>query len=130
MTETPEPSAVVVLVVEDYEDARALYAEALANAGFVVDTAGDGREAIDKAKVLRPDVIVMDLAMPVMDGWQATQVIKSTAETKHAAVIVVSGHATSLGIERARDAGADHVLMKPILPQQLVGAVRAAAPRR
>jgi CheY-like chemotaxis protein len=127
MTATPQPTSVLVLVVEDYEDARVLYAEALEHAGFVVETAEHGLDGFEKAKRMHPHVVVMDLAMPVMDGWQATELIKSTPETKRAAVIVVSGHATSMGIERARNAGADHVLMKPILPQQLVTAVHAAS---
>jgi CheY-like chemotaxis protein len=118
-----------VLVVEDYEDARELYAAALAQAGFAVETAEHGLDGFEKAKRLRPQVVVMDLAMPVMDGWEATHLIKSTPETSGAAVIVVSGHATNMGIERARDAGADQVLMKPILPAQLVSAVQAMTKR-
>ncbi len=125
----PHPPAVLVLVVEDYDDTRALYAEALEHAGFAVATANHGRDGVEKATRMHPRVVVMDLAMPVMDGWEATRLIRSAPETKNTAVIVVSGHATTLGIERARAAGADEVLMKPILPKQLVAAVQSLLQR-
>jgi CheY-like chemotaxis protein len=114
----------LVLVVDDYEDAREIYATCLEHAGFRVAVAADGREAVALALELDPDVIVMDLAMPVMDGWEATRVLKRDPRTRGIRVIAVTGHAGE-DIERAAiHAGCDGFFMKPVLPAQLLHSVR------
>jgi CheY-like chemotaxis protein len=113
-----------VLIVDDVADNRALYAEAFAAAGFEVVEATDGEDAIHKVETTRPDIVIMDLAMPDVDGWEATRRIKGGPARPDVKVIVVTGHATRLGLERARDAGADDVCTKPCLPRDLVDLVR------
>jgi CheY-like chemotaxis protein len=102
-----------VLVVDDYQDGRDLLTEYLTFRGFAVDAACDGAEAIAKAKHARPDLILMDLRMPGMDGWRATRALKDDPDTQSVPVIAVTAHA--LGVERqsARDAGCDAVISKP-----------------
>src|SRR5688572_5999844 len=71
-----------VLVVDDFDDAREMYAEYLEFVGFEVDTASNGREAVEKAQDGEPDIILMDLSLPIMDGWEATRLIKQDARTR------------------------------------------------
>ena len=114
----------LVLVVEDYEDARELYAEYLAFAGFRVEQASDGQEALDKAHQLIPDLILMDLSMPGMDGWEATRRLKRDHKTKHIPIIALTGHVLAGHSESARSAGCDSFLAKPCLPDAMVAEVR------
>ena len=114
----------LVLVVEDYEDARELYAEYLAFAGFRVEQASDGQEALDKALKLIPDLILMDLSMPGMDGWEATRRLKKDQKTKHIPIIALTGHVLAGHSESARSAGCDSFLAKPCLPDAMVAEVR------
>ena len=114
----------LVLVVEDYEDARELYAEYLVFAGFRVEQASDGLEALQKANALVPDVILMDLSMPGMDGWEATRRLKKDAKTKHIPIIALTGHVLAGHAEGARSAGCDSFLAKPCLPDAMVAEVR------
>lgn len=105
-----------ILLVDDAEDNRALYAEYFAHQHWRVVQAVDGEHALLKVASLMPDVVVMDLAMPVVDGWEATRNIKAHPRTKHIPVICITGHASAENLERARDAGADAVLVKPCPP--------------
>lgn len=114
----------LVLLVDDVQDTRDLYAENFTNAGFRVAQAVDGDHALLKVMSLMPDVIVMDLAMPVLDGWEATHKIKTHPKTKHIAVVTLTGHVTSAELRRAEDAGADVVLTKPCTPDALLVVVR------
>ena len=114
----------LVLVVDDYDDTREIYATCLEHAGYRVAVAADGREAVALALELDPDVIVMDLAMPVMDGWEATRVIKRDPRTRGIRVIAVTGHSGD-DVERAAvRAGCDAFFMKPVLPAQLLHSVQ------
>ena len=79
----------------------------------------EGDHALWKVTALKPDLVVMDLAMPILDGWAATREIKTHPKTKHIPVITHTGHATDENLDRARDAGADAVLTKPCLPATL-----------
>jgi hypothetical protein len=79
----PPEGGVTVLVVDDYEDNRQMYAELLSYAGFAVIEASNGAEGLATAQTVLPDLIVMDLSLPVMDGWEATRRLKSDARTKH-----------------------------------------------
>jgi two-component system cell cycle response regulator DivK len=115
----------LVLVVDDFDDNRLLYASTIAEAGYAVDDATNGQEALDKIGSQRPAVIIMDLSMPVLDGWEATKRIKADPRTADIIIIAVTGHATNYGLERAREAGAEAVLTKPCLPADLIRTINA-----
>jgi CheY-like chemotaxis protein len=114
----------LVLVVDDFEDNRAMYAVYLSYSGYDVVEAGDGVEAVDMATRRMPDVIVMDLSLPVMDGWEATRRLKSDDRTRHIPIIALTGHAHAGQSRDARAAGCDAFLAKPCLPELLVEKVR------
>ena len=117
----PPPSpAPLILVVEDFDDAREMYRDYLQFTGFRVETARDGREAIDKTRALKPDLVLMDLSLPGIDGWEATRLLKSDPITKHIRIVALSAHALAAEGERARVAGCDGFIAKPCLPPDLV----------
>lgn len=109
----------LVLVVDDVPDGREICAEYLAFRGYGVATAEDGQEALDKTASLLPDVILMDLSLPGIDGWEATRRLKQDERTKHIPVIALTAHALPSAHERARAAGCDAVVTKPVLPEDL-----------
>jgi CheY-like chemotaxis protein len=115
----PQP---VVLIVDDDLDSRNFYAHYLTQMGCRVVTAYDGLKAIATAAQCQPDVIVMDLLMPRLDGWEATARLKRSSTTQHIPVIVVSGVQTSR--DRARAAGCDGFLAKPCSAELLWWEVR------
>jgi CheY-like chemotaxis protein len=121
MTETGSP---LVLVVEDYQDAREMYAAYLQFSGFRVAEATNGFEAIDKTLELMPDIILMDLALPKMDGWEATRRLKLDDRTRHIPVVALTGHALAGHAEGARQAGCDSFVTKPCLPDALVAEIQ------
>ncbi len=110
----------LILIVEDFDDAREMYRDYLSFAGYRVETARDGREAIDKAQALEPDLILMDLSLPGVDGWEATRLLKSDPATRHLLIVALSAHALAAEGERAREAGCDGFIAKPCLPPDLV----------
>ncbi len=116
----------VVLLVDDYPDAREMYAEYLEFSGFDIVQAGNGAEAIERALNSEPDVILMDLSLPIMDGWEATRRLKADARTQHIPVLAVTGHALTGISEEARKAGCDGFITKPCLPEDLVKEIRKA----
>ena len=116
--------APLILVVDDYQDAREMYAEYLQFSGFRVAEARNGNEAIDQAFALRPDLILMDLSLPGMDGWEATRQLKSDERTRHIPVVALTGHALAGASEGAKKAGCDSFVTKPCLPDDLVVEVR------
>ncbi len=85
-----------------------------------MEMACDGREAVDKARVLSPDLILMDLSLPVVDGWEATRILKGDPATRHLTIIALSAHAMNADGDRARAAGCDGFIPKPCLPSDLV----------
>jgi two-component system cell cycle response regulator DivK len=117
---TQAVTAPLILVVEDFDDAREMYRDYLEFAGFRVETARDGREAIDKARALHPDLILMDLSLPGVDGWEATRLLKSDPATRHLLIVALSAHALVAEGDRARAAGCDGFIAKPCLPPDLV----------
>jgi two-component system, cell cycle response regulator DivK len=121
MTEQNSP---LILVVDDYQDAREMYAEYLQFSGFRVAEARTGTEAIEQAFALRPDLILMDLSLPGMDGWEATRQLKSDDRTRHIPVVALTGHALAGASDGARKAGCDSFVTKPCLPDDLVVEVR------
>jgi len=110
----------LILVVEDFDAAREMYRDYLEFSGFRVETARDGREAIDKAHALHPDLILMDLSLPGVDGWEATRLLKADPTTRHLLIVALSAHALAAEGERARAAGCDGFIAKPCLPPDLV----------
>ena len=116
--------APLILVVDDYQDAREMYAEYLQFSGFRVAEARNGNEALEQAFALKPDLILMDLSLPGMDGWEATRVLKADDRTKHIPVVALTGHALAGASEGARKAGCDSFVTKPCLPDDLVVEVR------
>ena len=121
MTDQTSP---LILVVDDYQDAREMYAEYLQFSGFRVAEARNGNEAVSQALELKPDLILMDLSLPGMDGWEATRVLKADDRTKHIPVVALTGHALAGASEGARKAGCDSFVTKPCLPDDLVVEVR------
>ncbi|HEY8072804.1 MAG TPA: response regulator [Labilithrix sp.] len=113
----------LVLVVDDVEDNRDIYAGYFAHHGFRVEEARDGAEALEKIAEEIPDVILMDLAMPVLDGWEATRRIKADKKTKHVLIVAVTGHVFGENLRRAEEAGADAVLTKPCRPDEVFEVV-------
>jgi two-component system, cell cycle response regulator DivK len=114
----------LILVVDDYQDAREMYAEYLQYSGFRVAEARNGNEAVAQARSLRPDLILMDLSLPGMDGWEATRVLKADDATKHIPIVALTGHALAGASEGARKAGCDSFVTKPCLPDDLVVEVK------
>ncbi|HXX69013.1 MAG TPA: response regulator, partial [Polyangiaceae bacterium] len=92
--------------------------------GYEVQQASDGEEAVRMAQQLLPDVVVMDLSLPVVDGWEATRRLKADARTRSIPVIALTGHALAGHSRGAREAGCDAFLAKPCLPDKLVEKVR------
>ena len=122
---TPPRHSPLVLLAEDFEDARELYREYLEYSGFSVETATNGREAIDKAIALQPDLILMDASMPILDGWQATRALKADPRTRGIPIVALTAHAFEDAKQEAREAGCDGFITKPCLPDDLVVEVRA-----
>jgi two-component system, cell cycle response regulator DivK len=122
--------APLILVVDDFADNREMYAEYLRFSGYRADEARDGHEALDKAVRLRPDLIVMDLSLPGVDGWEVTRRLKTDTRTKAIPVIAVTGFALGRHASEAREAGCDHFLTKPCTPDALVAAIRRVLEHR
>ena len=122
--EDSELEAPLVLVVDDFQDNREMFAELLGLSGFRVAQAENGREALDRAFALLPDLVLMDLSLPELDGWEATRRLKSDPRTRHIPVIVLTGHVLADHSREARDAGCDAFLTKPCLPEVLVVEVQ------
>ena len=116
--------APLILVVDDYQDAREMYAEYLQFSGFRVAEARNGNEAVEQAVALKPDLILMDLSLPGMDGWEATRRLKADDTTRHIPIVALTGHALAGASEGAKKAGCDSFVTKPCLPDDLVIEVR------
>ncbi len=117
-----------ILVVEDQEDNRQILRDLLAHAGFDVIEVGDGEQALPAAIAHHPDVILMDIQLPLLDGYEATRRIKADPAVKHIPVIVVTSYALSGDEAKARDAGCDAYVAKPFSPKALLAKIREYAP--
>ena len=125
MTAIPEkPDRPRVLLVDDYPDAREMYTEYLEFSGYEVIGAGNGLEALQRAVDASPDIILMDLSLPVMDGWEATRRLKADERTALIPVVALTGHALAGISEGAKKAGCDAFVTKPCLPEDLVREIR------
>lgn len=115
----------LVLLVEDLVDSRELYAQYLTYAGFSVVTAINGHEALRLAQLLRPDVILMDIRLPGMDGLEATADIKRTPELAHIPIIAITADSSPQMADRCRAAGCAAFMSKPALPDDVARELRA-----
>lgn len=113
----------LVLVVDDYLEAREICAEYLGFHGYSVAIAEDGNEALEKAFHLKPDVILMDLSLPQLDGWAATRRLKADPRTQEIPIVALTGHALRTERQRALEAGCDDVITKPVVPRELLAEV-------
>lgn len=123
MIGTDGVSAATILVVEDNEPSRDALARRLARRGYGVALAANGREGVAQAHAAKPDLILMDLGLPVIDGWEATRQLKGDVQTQHIPIIVLSAHATTRDREMALEAGGDDFDTKPIRFQQLLDKI-------
>jgi two-component system cell cycle response regulator DivK len=113
-----------VLVVEDQEDLRGVLRTLLNGSGYEMLEAADGQAGVATAKSEQPDLILMDIQMPVMDGYEATCQIKSQANLKAIPIIAISSFAMKGDEEKARAAGCGHYVTKPYSPMQLLKIIR------
>lgn len=109
-----------ILLVEDNEMNRDMLSRRLERKGYEVEIAIDGQEGVQKAKSLKPDLILMDMSLPIIDGWEATRQIKAEQSTKFIPVIALTAHAMADDRAKALEAGCDDYDTKPIeLPRLL-----------
>lgn len=119
----------LVLLVEDQSELRHLYAQQLALSGFDVIEAENGADAIAHTTSHGPDVVLMDLSLPVVDGWEATRRLKSDQRTAHIPVVALTAHDGSGELQRATRAGCDWFVPKPCPPDALIVEVRRVLAR-
>jgi two-component system cell cycle response regulator DivK len=113
-----------ILVVEDQEDLRAILRDLLTASGYTVIEAVDGVEGVAKARSVRPDLVLMDIQLPVLDGYDATRQIKALPGLAATPIIAVSSFAMKADEEKARASGCDNYVTKPYSPVQLFGIIR------
>jgi len=117
-------SGKLILLVEDNEDNRIVYSTILKHFGYEVSEALNGEEGIAKARTQQPDLILMDISIPVIDGWEATQVLKHDPSTKQIPIIALTAHALASDREKAMEVGCDGYLAKPCEPRAVVAEVQ------
>jgi len=115
------------LVVDDYDDAREMYSEFLAYKGFEVLQAQNGLQAMALAESLHPDLIVLDLALPDIDGIEVTRRLKASATTSSIPIVMITANAQAAMLDEARKAGCAAVLVKPCTPEELLDVVSGFA---
>ena len=113
-----------ILVVEDHEDNRQILRDLLASAGYEMIEAGNGEDGVAAAAAQRPDLILMDIQLPILDGYEATRQIKANPALNAIPIIVVTSYALSGDEEKARTAGCDAYVAKPYSPRQLLARIR------
>ena len=122
-----EPSARLgqtVLLVEDNEDNRIIYSTVLRHVGYDVVEAEDGARAIELARSARPDLILMDISIPQIDGWEATRILRKDPLTRGIPIIALTAHALPDDREKAAQVGFTAYLAKPVEPRAVVAEVR------
>ncbi len=115
-----------ILLIEDNEMNRDMLSRRLARRGFRVITAEDGQQGVDLTMQERPDLILMDMSLPVLDGWTATRVIKQAPETKDIPIIALTAHAMASDEEKAYQAGCDDFDTKPVVLDRLLEKMQIA----
>ena len=119
-----EPKLKTVLLVEDNEDNLVVYRTILEHVGFRVLEARDGEEGVSRAKENLPDLILMDISIPRMDGWQATRILRDDPRTSTIPIIALTAHALASDREKAMEVGCDGYLAKPCEPRAVVAEVQ------
>ncbi|WP_394829739.1 response regulator [Pendulispora albinea] len=115
----------LVLHVDDDRDQQQLYTTYLRRAGFRVAQANTGIQGVERAIELHPHLIVMDLLMPFTDGFEATRRLKRLRETHDIPILVITAHANQAPVRLAEEAGANALLVKPVLREELLGKIQA-----
>jgi two-component system cell cycle response regulator DivK len=118
-----------ILYVEDNEDNVYMLVRRLRRHGFEVVVAADGAQGVEAARRERPDLVLMDLGLPVLDGWEATRRLKEAVETRAIPVVALSAHAMAGERERALEAGCDDYDTKPVDLERLLAKIRAQLDR-
>lgn len=113
-----------ILIVDDEENIRLLLRDNLRFEGYDICEAADGREALDKAEDCSPDLIVLDLGLPVIDGWDVCQRLKSNEKTKNIPLVILSARAQDGDIVRGKEYGANAYLKKPCSPRELMNKIK------
>lgn len=124
MTAAQIDRAPTILIVEDNEDNRIVYSTMLRHFGFTVDEAENGAEGILKARTKLPDLILMDIAIPLVDGWEAVQRLKRDPATAGIPIVALTAHAMPADREKAIQVGCDGYLAKPCEPRAVVEEVK------
>jgi two-component system cell cycle response regulator DivK len=117
-----------ILIIEDQEDNRAIMRDLLNTAGYRLIEAVDGEEGVKLAQSERPDLILMDVQLPILDGYEATRRIRASVELKSIPIIAVTSYALSGDEAKARAAGCDSYVAKPFSPRELLAKVREFLP--
>jgi two-component system cell cycle response regulator DivK len=120
----------LILIVEDQLELRRLYVQHLTISGFDVIEASNGEDGIASTSAQLPDVVLMDLSLPIVDGWEATRRLKSDARTAHIPVVALTAHDGSGELQRATSAGCDWFVPKPCPPDALITEVRRVLSKR
>lgn len=119
----------LVLIVDDYDEGREICAEYLAFHGYAVATAEDGEEALAKARELAPDLILLDIALPKVDGWEVARRLRADPATAKTAILALTAHALGELRRKALDVGCDGVVTKPVIPRELERQIRETLDR-
>ena len=123
-TATPNMKDKTIMLVEDNPHNRKIFSAMLEHSGFSVVEAEEGNQAIETARRTKPALILMDLSIPGLDGWEVTRRLKADAETRHILIVALTAHAMRGDEERALQAGCDGYLSKPISPKKVVEEVK------
>ena len=118
-----------ILVVEDQEDNRQILRDLLGSVGFAMQEAENGEEALTAVAKQRPDLILMDIQLPLLDGYETTRRLKGNPETKGIPIIVVTSYALSRDEAKARECGCDAYVTKPYSPRALLAKIKEFLPQ-
>jgi len=122
--DTTTSSGYTLLLVEDNEDNRIIYSTVLRHLGYEVVEALDGLRAVELARTVKPDIILMDISIPELDGWEATRILRQDPVTKDIPIVALTAHALADDRERATALGFTSYLAKPVEPRAVVAEVR------
>jgi CheY-like chemotaxis protein len=122
--DSADPADQKLLLVEDNEDNRIIYSTVLRHIGYTVIEALDGVQAIALARSEHPDLILMDISIPEVDGWEATRILRGDPATRHIPIIALTAHALADDRERATAVGFTSYLAKPVEPRTVAAEVR------
>lgn len=117
-----------ILIVEDTEDNRRILRDLLTAAGYGIIEATDGRRGVESAQAQQPDLILMDIQLPIMDGYEAARRLKADPTTRHIPIVAVTSYALSGDEDRAMAAGCDGYVAKPFSPRKILSLVRQMLP--